>query len=150
MSAWDVAVWWTSGAQNTQVLQNGEVDMADTWSARAFAAIDAGAPVNIVWKGLYSIDGWSIVRGTTKLKQSREFVRFCMHPERQAAYSSIVANGPSNLKAYNFIKPERAKLLPTLPQNLKELTQRDFAWWGKNYGPIFERFQEWLLMGGKR
>jgi len=145
-----VAVWWTSGAQNTQVLQNGEVDMADTWSARAFAAIDAGAPVNIVWKGLYSIDGWSIVRGTTKLKQSREFVRFCMNPERQAAYSSIVANGPSNLKAYDFIKPERAKLLPTLPENLKELTQRDFAWWGKNYSPIFERFQEWLLMGGKR
>jgi len=59
-----VAVWWTSGAQNTQLLQNGEVDMADTWSARAFAAIDAGAPVQIVWKGLYSIDGWSIVRGT--------------------------------------------------------------------------------------
>jgi putative spermidine/putrescine transport system substrate-binding protein len=145
-----VAVWWTSGAQNTQILQSGEIDMSDTWSARAFAAIDSGAPVNIVWNGLYSIDGWSIPLGTPKLKQAREFVRFCMHPERQAAYSSIVANGPSNLKAYNFIKPERAKLLPTLPENLKELTQRDFAWWGKNYGPIFERFQEWLLMGGKR
>jgi putative spermidine/putrescine transport system substrate-binding protein len=37
-----------------------------------------------------------------------------------------------------------------LPENLKELTQRDFAWWGSNYAPIFERFQEWLLMGGKR
>jgi putative spermidine/putrescine transport system substrate-binding protein len=145
-----VAVWWTSGAQNTQLLQNGEVDMSDTWSARAFAAIDSGAPVQIVWQGTYSIDGWSIVRGTTKLKQSRDFVRFCMKPEQQAAYSSIVANGPSNLKAYDFIKPERAKLLPTLPENLKNLTIRDFAWWGKNYAPTFERFQEWLLMGGKR
>jgi len=144
-----VAVWWTSGAQNTQLLQSGEVDMSDTWSARAFAAIDAGAPVNIVWQGLYSIDGWSIVRGTTKLKQSRDFVRFCMQAERQAAYSSIVANGPSNLKAYQFIKPERAKLLPTLPENLKNLTIRDFAYWGKNYAAISDRFQEWLLMGGK-
>jgi putative spermidine/putrescine transport system substrate-binding protein len=145
-----VAVWWTSGAQNTQLLQNGEVDMADTWSARAFAAIDSGAPVGIVWNGLYSIDGWSIVRGSTKLKQSREFIRFCMNPERQAAYSSIVANGPSNLKAYEFIKPERAKLLPTLPENLKNLRLRDFAYWGKNYAAISERFQEWLLMSGKR
>ena len=145
-----VAVWWTSGAQNTQLLQNGEVDMSDTWSARAFAAIDSGAPVNIIWKGLYSIDGWSIPLGTPKLTQAREFVRFCMHPERQAAYSSIVANGPSNLKAYDFIRPERAKLLPTLPENLKELTQRDFAYWGKNYAAISDRFQEWLLMGGRR
>lgn len=146
----NVAVWWTSGAQNTQVLQNGEVDMSDTWSARAFAAIDAGAPVQIVWQGTYSIDGWSIVRGTAKLKQSREFVKFCMKPEQQAVYSSIVANGPSVLKAYDFIKPERAKLLPTLPENLKGLQLRDFAWWGKNYAATSERFQEWLLMGGKK
>jgi putative spermidine/putrescine transport system substrate-binding protein len=146
----DVAVWWTSGAQNTQILQSGEVDMADTWSARAFAAIESGAPVNIVWKGLYSIDGWSIPLGTDKLKQSRDFVKFCMQPERQAAYSSIVANGPSNLKAYKFIPPERAKILPTMPENLAGLTQRDYAYWGKNFQAISERFQEWLLMGGKR
>jgi putative spermidine/putrescine transport system substrate-binding protein len=146
----DVAVWWTSGAQNTQILQSGEVDMADTWSARAFAAIDAGAPVSIVWKGLYSIDGWSIPLGTPKLKQARQFVQFCMQPERQAAYSSIVANGPSNLKAYKFIAPERAKVLPTLPENLAGLTVRDYAYWGKNYAAVSDRFQEWLLMGGKR
>ena len=60
IGAVEVAVWWTSGAQNTQILQSGEIDMSDTWSARAFAAIESGAPVNIVWKGLYSIDGWSI------------------------------------------------------------------------------------------
>jgi putative spermidine/putrescine transport system substrate-binding protein len=146
----DVAVWWTAGAQNTQILQNGEVDMADTWSARAFAAIDSGSPVKIVWKGLYSIDGWSIPLGTTKLKQARQFVQFCMQPERQAAYSSIVANGPSNLGAYKFIAPERAKILPTYPENLAGLTVRDYAYWGKNYAAISDRFQEWLLMGGKR
>ena len=145
-----VAVWWTSGSQNTQILQSGEIDMADTWSGRAFAALDSGAPVQIVWNGLYSIDGWSIPLGTPKLKQAREFVRFCMSPERQAVYSSRVANGPTNLKAYNFIAPERAKLLPTYPENLKGLTQRDFAYWGKNFASISDRFQEWLLMGGKR
>jgi putative spermidine/putrescine transport system substrate-binding protein len=146
----NVAVWWTSGAQNTQLLQNGEVDMSDTWSARAFAAIESGAPVDIVWQGLYSIDGWSIPLGTPKLKQARDFVRFCMNPQRQAVFSSTVANGPSNIKAYDFIKLERAKLLPTFPENLKNLTQRDFAYWGKNYAAISDRFQEWLLMGGGR
>lgn len=144
-----VAVWWTSGAQNTQILQNGEVDMSDTWSGRAFAAIDAGAPVKIAWNGLYSIDGWSIVKGSDKLKQSRDFIRFCLQPERQAAYSSIVANGPSNLKAYDFITEARAKNLPTYPANLAGLRERDWAYWGKNAAPVNERFQEWLLMGGR-
>ncbi len=146
----EVAVWWTSGAQNTQLLQSGEIDMSDTWSARAFAAIDSGAPVNIVWKGLYSIDGWSIPLGTPKLKQARDFVKFCMHPERQAVYSSIVANGPSNLKAYEFIAPARAKILPTYPENLAGLAPRDYAYWGKNFAAISDRFQEWLLMGGRK
>jgi putative spermidine/putrescine transport system substrate-binding protein len=146
----EVAVWWTSGAQNTQILQSGEIDMSDTWSGRAFAAIDSGAPVNIVWNGLYSIDGWSIPLGTPKLKQAREFVRFCMHPERQATYSNTVANGPSNLKAYDFITLARAKVLPTYPENFKGLTERDFAFWGKNYAAISDRFQDWLLMGGHR
>jgi putative spermidine/putrescine transport system substrate-binding protein len=145
-----VAVWWTSGAQNTQLLQSGEIDMADTWTARAFAAIDSGAPVRVVWNGLYSIDGWSIPLRTPKLKEAREFVRFCMRAERQAVYSSLVSNGPSNLKAYDFIRPERARILPTLPENLKGLTPRDFAYWGKHYAAISERFQEWLLMGGRR
>ena len=94
---------------------------------------------------LYSIDGWSIPLGYRNLEAARQFVRFCLRPDRQAVYSSMVANGPSNLKAYDFIDPKRAKVLPTSPENLKGLTERDFAYWGKNYGAISERFQEWLL-----
>jgi putative spermidine/putrescine transport system substrate-binding protein len=145
-----VAVWWTSGSQNTQILQSGEIDMTDTWSGRASAAIDSGAPVQIVWNGFYSIDGWSIPRGTPKLKQARDFIHFCMDPRRQAVYSSKVANGPVNLKAYDFIDPDRAKLLPTYPENLKGLTLRNFDYWSKNYVSLSERFHEWLLMSGRR
>lgn len=142
-----VAVWWTSGAQNTQILQSGEVDLSDTWSARAFAAADGGAPVKIVWDGLYSTDGWSIPKGTPRADLARKFIRFCMKPEQQGAYCSIVANGPTNLKAYDFIKPERAKFLPTYPANLKSLSPFGEIYWAENNGPIEERFQNWLLGG---
>ncbi|MBM3542678.1 MAG: extracellular solute-binding protein, partial [Alphaproteobacteria bacterium] len=36
----EIAVWWTSGAQTTQMLKSGEVDMLPTWNGRAQAAID--------------------------------------------------------------------------------------------------------------
>ncbi|WPP00095.1 ABC transporter substrate-binding protein [Pseudomonas sp. HR96] len=141
----DVAVWWTAGAQNTQTLQNGEVDISDTWSARGYAAIAAGAPLEILWQGLYSVDGWSIPLGTPRLDLARKFVEFCMRPEHQAAYSSLVANGPSNRKAFDIITPERAKVLPSSPENIKGLSEMDAVWWGKNYDAVTERFQEWML-----
>lgn len=142
-----VAVWWTAGAQNTQILQSGEVDMSDCWSARAYAAFEAGAPVELVWNGLYSVDGWSIHKGTPRLEAAREFVRFCARPEQQAIYSQNVANGPSAKKAYDFIPPERAKVLPTAPDNIKGLRLMDSDYWGANYDPLAERFNEWLLAG---
>jgi putative spermidine/putrescine transport system substrate-binding protein len=141
-----VTVWWTSGAQNTQLLQSGEVDLTDTWGGRAYAAIDSGAPVKMSWaQGLYATDGWSILKGTPRADLARKFVQFCMRPETQAAYSSIVANGPSNQKAYDFIKPERASVLPTFPANLKGLAPGDSAWWSANNSKMQERFADWLL-----
>jgi putative spermidine/putrescine transport system substrate-binding protein len=141
-----INVWWTSGAQNTQILQSGEVDMADTWGARAFAAIEGGAPVKMVWtQGLYSTDGWSIPKGTPRADLARKFVRFCMKPEQQAIYSNTVANAPSNQLAYQFIKPERAKILATSPENLKGLGATDNVWWAQNRAKTVERFNDWLL-----
>jgi putative spermidine/putrescine transport system substrate-binding protein len=141
-----VSVWWTSGAQNTQILQSGEVAMTDTWGARAFAAIEGGAPVKMVWtEGLYSTDGWMIPKGSPKAELARKFIRFCMRPEQQAIYSNSVANAPTNQDAYKFISPDRATLLATSPENIKGLVPTDAAWWATNRDQVQERFQDWLL-----
>lgn len=143
----DVAVWWTSGAQNTQILQSGEVDMSDTWSARAFAAKEGGAPLEMVWSGLYSVDGWSIAAGTPRFEAAQEFIRFCTRPAQQAIYSENIANGPSAKKAYDFIPADRAAVLPTAPGNVDGLSLMNAAYWGENYDPLAERFNEWVLGG---
>jgi putative spermidine/putrescine transport system substrate-binding protein len=141
-----IKVWWTSGAQNTQLLQSGEVDMTDTWGGRAYAAIDSGAPVKMVWsQGLYSTDGWSIPKGTPRADLARKFVRYCMRAEQQAIYSNTVANAPTNQKAYDFITPERAKVLATSPENIKGLVPANDVWWAENRDKVQERFQDWLL-----
>jgi putative spermidine/putrescine transport system substrate-binding protein len=141
-----INVWWTSGAQNTQILQSGEVDMCDTWGARATAAIQSGAPVRMSWnQGLYSADGWSILKGTPKLDLARRFVAYCTKPERQAAYSTQVANGPSNEDAFNFIPADRAAILPTSPHNIQGLVPSNPEWWAANRRRVQQRFQDFLL-----
>ncbi|WP_454720106.1 MULTISPECIES: ABC transporter substrate-binding protein [Cupriavidus] len=142
-----VSVWWSNGAQNTQLLQSGEVDLSDTWNSRALAAIASGAPVKIVWQGTYNVDGWSIVAGTKKLKQAQQFVRFCMRADRLAEYGTLSGNGPTNTESIKLIDQKRAELLTTYPKNLEGLRRRDTAWWGKNYDAANERFQEWLIQG---
>jgi putative spermidine/putrescine transport system substrate-binding protein len=144
----NINVWWTSGAQNTQLLQSGEIDLIDTWGARAYAAIDSGAPVKMIWtQGFYNVDGWSIPAGTPRADLARKFVRFCMKPEPQAVYSSTVANGPTNKHAYDAIKPERAAILPTYPENLQKITRINEDWWVINKPKVLKRFEDWLLSG---
>lgn len=141
-----ISVWWTGGAQTSQLLQTGEVDMLPTWNARAQTVIDAGGPVAIQWnQGLYSIEGWSIPKGNPKAALGKEFIQFCADPERQAAFTAKLAYGPTNPKAYEFIPEERAAFLPTAPQNFEKMMLADQNWWGDHKDEAEERFNLWLL-----
>src|SRR5690606_28444369 len=141
-----VDVWWTGGAQSTQLLESGEVDMIAGWNARFQAAIDNGAPARIVWNGgLYSIEGWGVPKGNPKADLAREFVAFCAQPDMQAKFTEDLAYGPTNLKAYDHIAPERAAILPTGPENLKVMTLASEPYWKANRAQLTERFNAWLL-----
>lgn len=141
-----IDVWWTGGAQSTQLLESGEVDLIAGWNARFQAAVDNGAPVKIVWNGgLYSIEGWGIPKGNPKADLAREFVAFCAQAEMQAKYTEDLAYGPTNLRAYDFIPPERAAILPTAPQNLAVMSLASEPYWKEHRAELTERFNAWLL-----
>lgn len=141
-----VSAWWTSGQQAVQLLVSGEVDMIPTWIARAQAAADQGAPVEIMWdQNLWGLDVWAILKGTPKADLCREFIKFCCSGERQAAFTPHLVNGPTNPNAYKFIDPARAKILPTYPDNKAKSVRIDDAFWAKNKEAAIERFNSWVL-----
>ncbi|WP_332690499.1 ABC transporter substrate-binding protein [Bosea sp. (in: a-proteobacteria)] len=141
-----IAVWWTGGAQSTQLLQSGEVDMIPGWNARFQAAIDGGTPAKIIWnQGLYSLEGWSMPKGGPRSEVGRQFIKFCADAKGQALYTEILAYGPTNLDAYKTIPEKRAADLPTSPQNLKQMRIANEDWWAANRSAVTERFNAWLL-----
>lgn len=141
-----IDVWWTSGAQSSQLIQSGEIELIAMWNARAQAAIDGGAPVKIVWnQGLYSIEGWGIPKGCPKADAARQFVKFCADPKRQAVFTETLAYGPTNLDAYQSIPAARAPILPTSKDNLKVMTIAREDWWSANRAAVTERFNSWIL-----
>jgi len=141
-----VDIWWTSGAQAMQAIQSGDVDMISTWNGRAQAAKDGGAPVSIVWnQGLYSIEGWGIPKGTPRADAARQFVRFCADAKRQALLTRTLAYGPTNRKAFETIAKDRAALLPTTPENIRDMRLPSPQWWEANRQKVTERFNSWII-----
>ncbi|SDJ34929.1 putative spermidine/putrescine transport system substrate-binding protein [Paraburkholderia steynii] len=141
-----INIWWTSGAQAMQAIQSGDVDMISTWNGRAQAAKDSGAPVTIVWnQGLYSIEGWGIPKGTPHADAAKQFVRFCADAKRQASLTRTLAYGPTNKKSFETIGKERATLLPTAPDNIKDMKLPSPQWWEENRQKVTERFNSWII-----
>jgi len=142
-----IAVWWSSGAESTQLLQSGDIDLTGIWSARAQAAIDGGASAGIVRnQALITAEGFTIPKGTPNAEAARQFVKFCARADRQAAYTDDLAYGPTNLKAFEYIRPERAALLPTSPENISSAIPVSDEWWVKNLEKMQARLTEWLLI----
>jgi putative spermidine/putrescine transport system substrate-binding protein len=141
-----VSVWWTSGAQASQMLKTGEVDICATWNGRVQAAIDDGGKVKIGWnQGLYTFEGFGIAKDNPKADLARKFVKFCANAKQQAIFAHHIAYGPTNPGAYETIEPERAEILPTSSTHLKNLVQLDVEYWSKNQEKAIERFDAWLL-----
>jgi putative spermidine/putrescine transport system substrate-binding protein len=141
-----INIWWTSGAQAMQAIQSGDVDMISAWNGRAQAAKDSGAPVKIVWnQGLYSIEGWGIPKGTPHADAAKQFVRFCADAKLQALFTRTLAYGPTNRKAFESITPQRASILPTAPDNIRDMRLPSPQWWEANREKVTERFNSWII-----
>ena len=141
-----VQVWWTGGAQASQLLKTGEIDILATWNGRSQAAIDDGAPARIVWnQALYNIEGWGIPKGNPKAEMGMKLIQWCANAERQAEFAKHIAYGPTNPNAYKSISKERAAVLPTNPAWFGSMIYQDNTFWGPNQEKLIERFNAWLL-----
>ena len=142
----EVDIWWTGGAQTSQLIKTGEVDLLYTWNGRAQVAIDDGAPAVINWnQAMWTFEGWCILKGGPNVDLCREFIEYAAGAEAQSRFTPHVAYGPTNAGAYQYIPEERAKVLPTNPKYLSSMIETNTDWWGKNKETLGERFNQWLL-----
>ena len=142
----EVDIWWTGGAQTSQLIKTGEIDLTFTWNGRAQVAIDDGAPAVIHWnQAMWTYEGWCILKGGPNVDLCREFIEFAADAEAQARFTPHVAYGPTNAGAYKYIPEERAKVLPTNPAHFSSMIETNSDWWGENKEVLGERFNQWLL-----
>ena len=142
-----IAVWWASGAQHAQLMKDGEVDMATGWNGRFDAVARDGGKVAYTFnQALLDYDAYAIPKGAPHRDAAMRFLAEISRPQYQAELAKLIPYGPTNRKAYDLglIDPDRARTLPSFPDNAAMQLPVDIAWYAKFEAQASEVYQNML------
>ncbi|WP_347341794.1 ABC transporter substrate-binding protein [Bradyrhizobium uaiense] len=127
-----VVKWATTAAMSPEAYISGEAVIGSGPHGRIQLAKEQGAPVDYAWdQALTGYTYWAILKGAKNVNNAQKFIEFASRPESQAALAKLFIIGPLNKKAFDLIPADRAKLLPTYPENRAKTISIDPAWWSK-------------------
>lgn len=104
-------------------------------------------------QGRLSAERWVIPKGTKNYDAALKFIAFTCRAKNQAEMSNNFTYGATNKLAYKYISAERAKVLPSSPENIKKQWWYNDEWWsstnpknGKTYlETVKEMWDTWAL-----
>ena len=142
----NVVKWWDTGAVSAQLLERKEAVLGGLWNGRAQDLIDKGAPLAIEWnEAKRQLQALSIVKDAPNLANAQRFIDFALQPKVQAELTRYIAYGPTNKKAFEFVRPEDGQKLPSEPKHFAQSFDQDQDWWGDNLTEVGRRWQAWVL-----
>lgn len=140
-----VRVFWQSGAQAIQLLQDKEVTGGALWASGATTLEKNGAPVTLVRnQALLDRAFWCVSKGTPRAANAWKFIQFATSPAPMAGFCRDNNMGPMDERAFKLIDPEVAKTMPTYPENLKTAAWQDAEDVGKRLTEMTKRFERWM------
>jgi putative spermidine/putrescine transport system substrate-binding protein len=133
----DIAVWWSSGGQSAQLLSDGEVDMLMIWNGRASAVRKDKPEVEFTYNdGLLQNTQLCVLKNAPNYTTALQFINEAMSPDLQANLPLHIDYGPGNPAAFSTgkISAERAKELPSAPDNAAKQALLSEEWWASPAG----------------
>lgn len=133
----DIAVWWSSGGQSAQLLNDGEVDMLMIWNGRASAVRKDNKDIDFTYNdGLLQNTQLCILKNAPNYATAVKFVNEAVSPDLQANLPLYIDYGPGNPAAFDTGKltAERAKELPSSPDNAAKQALLSEQWWSSPAG----------------
>lgn len=141
----DLRVFWQSGAQAIQLIQDKEVAAGALWASGATTLENSGVPVKLVREqALVDRAFWCVSKGTPRAANAWKFIQFATSPEPMAGFCRDNNMGPMDERAFELIDPEVAKTLPTYPDNMKTAVWQDVEDVGQRLTEMTRRFERWM------
>lgn len=133
----DIAVWWSSGGQSAQLLSDGEVDMLMIWNGRVSAVRKDNPDVDFTYNdGILQNTQLCILKNAPNYETAVKFVNEAISPDLQANLPLYIDYGPGNPAAFDTGKldAERARQLPSAPDNAARQAMLSEEWWSSPQG----------------
>ena len=148
----DKVVWWTKGAQPTQLLADGEVVMASAYNGRLFSAIEEEKqPIAMMWDWqVFDLDGWVVPAGGKNIDKVMTYLKYATDTQRLADQAKFISYGPTRHSSAPLVGKhadlgiDMGPHMPTAPENAKNTLLFNYTWWADNRASLDERFQAWL------
>lgn len=142
----DDIVWYETGAQQQELLQNGTVDYLIAWNGRAYDLIAKDVPVGMSFDHQIAYRASHVIpAGAQNADVATEFIKESLKPENQAAFAERTAYAPVNSDALDLIDPDVTQYLPTYGDNGDTIVWLAEEYWVENLDMVTERWNSWLL-----
>ena len=143
-----ISVYFTSGAQVTQLMLAEEVDLIHAWTGRAWDAIQQGAPYKIMPQThLLETVGTPMVvlTGAKSPTYASAAIGYCGGAEGQAEYTNQAIYAPSNVLSVPLVDPalSAAGWLGTDPRFADTTIIIDSDFYGEDRDAYMARWNEW-------
>lgn len=139
-------IWWDSDAQVLPLLANGTLSIAPEYNVDIAEVVAGGGDITLNWdRGFFFANGFVVPKGTPNADLAQQFIEFSLDAKRIAAFCEALGYGPTVPESIDFVDPEKAKGMPTAPQNLEKIAPVSAKFWAENVEKASLRFNEWLL-----
>ena len=144
-------VWWSAGSEPVSLLDSGAVAMTSVWNGRLYRPIvEDGRDFAILWDGqIWDIDSWGIPKGSFNKAKALDFIHFATGTEPLAEQAKYISYGPARKSSMDLIADDIKAMLPTAADNSKNALQSNAEWWASNHKAMTEKFEQWLVKGGR-
>ncbi|NKQ57815.1 extracellular solute-binding protein [Amycolatopsis sp. K13G38] len=141
-----VSVFYTSSDQGTQVLQQGEADMAIFYATRIYDELLPQGNYKVVWTDGVLADGTSVVLKDAPNKaaawQLMEWI--ADHPEQQAKFALAASKAAVDPKALDYMPADKREQFSNAPEHNGQLATPNIADFTAKFDEINRRWQEFI------
>lgn len=139
------SVFWSSGDEPEQLLNEGRVVMTTGYAAR-FLRPRQGArrPAKILWSNQrWRAAYWAIPTGQDDIASAQLFITFATDAAQLADLAARLRYGPARRSGLEAVPENLRTALPTTRAHFHDALQIDSGFWSE-FGPAIERrFQQW-------
>ena len=141
----DELTFYSSLAQSTEMLLNGQVSMVATLNTRAYvAAQDNPDQVGVSWdQSIVSWEAWAVPKGAPEQSDSMAVLNEVASPDAQADLAASYPVGPTATDADLSEVPESLRAwLPTTPEHLADSVLVDMGYYADSFDELNAGFTD--------